>query len=500
MRFLETTIVGVIFITLIGQRIPKLRKSSLLQYLPFATVILIPIHLLAEDYRWQMMPVFVFAAALLIVSIFQMRQPSDKKFLITNKALRTLCVVLSFLLFAASIIFPTLLPIVNLPEPTGPYTVGTSSYRMIDSTREEIFTKDPDDDRNLLITAWYPAEMTKGLSVQHYWDRQGVTGKAYSINADMGTFWYSHLSLVKTNSYQDAPLAAEQAPFPVLIYSPSFYGLNTENTMLLEELASHGYVIFSIAHTYETIVSIFPNGEIVHGDLDTVFELFDAHADVEEKLYVDYEKADNLEEKTDLVKQIFVVDEEATNILRVRTEDAIFVLDEIETLNTTESIFKGKLDLDQVGILGWSFGGATAMEACIADSRFKAGINIDGWPYGALFNTDQPLTQPFMLIGSEAEDEMETIVSDLIYEKIENAGYALSIKDAWHINFWDFPLFFDVYKHIGYWGTIDALRLREINRAYAMGFFDKHLRGKNVDLLDDPLYLYPEVRIEVKSP
>lgn len=500
MRLLETLIVGVICIILVGRLIPSLRKIAIFKYLPFVLAILIPIHLWIDGYRWQMLPIFLFALGLLGTSLFQIRRSANKEFLIGNKIFRTISIIFSFLVFALSIIFPLLLPIVDLPKPSGSYSVGTTSYRMIDNERKEIFTADPNDDRNLLVTAWYPAEIDKRMSVQRYWDRQGVTGKAYSINAGMGTFWYSHLSLVKTNSYEGAPLASEQAPFPVLIYSHSFYGLNTENTMLMEELASYGYVVFSISHTYETIVSIFPDGEIVHGDLNTVFELFDAHADVEEQLYVDYEKVDSLEEKTDLVKQILVVDEESTNILKVRTEDAIFVLNEIEKLNTAEGVFKGKLNLNQVGILGWSFGGATAIEACMIDSRFKAGINIDGWPYGELFNTEKPLTQPFMIIRSEAEDEMDTIVSNLMYEKIENAGYALSIDDAWHINFWDFPLFFDVYKHIGYWGSIDALRLQEINTAYAIGFFDKHLRGKEVDLLEGSANLYPEVTQDMKKP
>jgi len=128
--------------------------------------------------------------------------------------------------------------------------------------------------------------------------------------------------------------------------------------------------------------------------------------------------------------------------------------------------------------MGWSFGGAAVVEACIADSRFKAGINIDGWPYGELFNSSKTITQHFMMIRSEAEDEMENIISDLVFEKIENSAYILSIENAWHTNFWDFPLFFKIYKYFGYWGPIDPLRLLEIERVYIIDFFNQHLKEK----------------------
>jgi len=40
------------------------------------------------------------------------------------------------------------------------------------------------------------------------------------------------------------------------------------------------------------------------------------------------------------------------------------VLNKIEQLNSDEGIFKTKLDLNRVGIMGWSFGGAAVVEAC----------------------------------------------------------------------------------------------------------------------------------------
>jgi dienelactone hydrolase len=39
-----------------------------------------------------------------------------------------------------------------------------------------------------------------------------------------------------------------------------------------------------------------------------------------------------------------------------------------------------------IGILGWSFGGAVALEACREDKRFAACLNMDGWMFGPATN------------------------------------------------------------------------------------------------------------------
>lgn len=379
-----------------------------------------------------------------------------------------------------------------------PYAVGTASFRMTDESREEIFTEDPGDVRNLLVTAWYPADVEKGSPVEQYWDREGVTGRAYSIDSGMGLFWYSHLNLVKTNSHPDATVSSSKSSYPVILYSPSFYGMNTENTMLCEDLASYGYIVFAINHSYETILSLYPDGEAVPGYLDHVDELYDAYADREDQLYEAYDTAETIDQKINLVNQILSVDDQFTFLLKTRTEDAMFVMDEIERFDDGKGPFHGRIDTKRAGIIGWSFGGATAVEACMADERFRAGVNIDGWPYGELFASEATIEQPFMTLRDEPVDEMDEIVNDLIYEKMGTAGYSLMIEGAEHMNFWDFPLFFDVYKHIEYWGPIDAERLLSIHDTFTVSFFDKYLKGDNSDLQED-LPDYPEVTMRSKG-
>jgi predicted dienelactone hydrolase len=499
MRLLEILIIGTAFLALVTRLLPRFRKKAIAGYSPLVAGILIPIHLFVDGYRWQMVPIFVFILGLMVVSLIQawLRPKSD--YLIKNRITRGICVVFSSLLLILSATLPLLLPVVDLPEPGGPYAVGTTSFRMVDTDRKEVYTEDPDDYRTLLITVWYPAEIDDGMSANSYWDRGGVMGRAYSMSADMGTFWYNHLSLVKTNSTGDAPISSAEEFYPVVIYSHSFYDLNTENTILFEELASNGYVVFSMSHTFETIGSLYPDGEFVPGDYAHISELFDAHADAEDQLYVEYRQTDDLETRKRLINQILVVDEVSNSLMDTRTRDVLFALDQIEDLNDDDGVFDSRLNLDQIGIVGYSYGGATAIEACLVDGRFKAGINIDGWPYGGHFASGETISQPFMLIQSEVEDEMDGIVGGMVVERVEGPAYHLIIDGAWHSNFWDFPLFFRAYRYLGYWGPIDPVRLSEITGAYIVGFFDKHLKGQDVDLLVRPSELYPEVTFNVRD-
>ena len=56
------------------------------------------------------------------------------------------------------------------------------------------------------------------------------------------------------------PSPEQEATYPVLIFSHGYeIGFFAQNTVQMEELASHGYVVFSVGHAYES--SIVFDGE-----------------------------------------------------------------------------------------------------------------------------------------------------------------------------------------------------------------------------------------------
>ncbi len=65
-------------------------------------------------------------------------------------------------------------------------------------------------------------------------------------------------------------------------------------------------------------------------------------------------------------------------VLNIRTEDIIFLLDELKTLNNKDELIKERLDLDKIGIMGHSLGAAAVFKAASEDARIKAVVMLDG--------------------------------------------------------------------------------------------------------------------------
>ena len=47
---------------------------------------------------------------------------------------------------------------ITLPDPTGPFAAGTTSYHLIDKSRKEEKAPNPQDYRELMIQVWYPVD------------------------------------------------------------------------------------------------------------------------------------------------------------------------------------------------------------------------------------------------------------------------------------------------------------------------------------------------------
>jgi hypothetical protein len=75
---------------------------------------------------------------------------------------------------------------------------------------------------------------------------------------------------LKTNSSRDLPVSPREKDYPVLIFSHGWGEHYSHSTILMEELASHGYIVFSIAHHYECKFSFYPDGQTIHLDVNSL--------------------------------------------------------------------------------------------------------------------------------------------------------------------------------------------------------------------------------------
>ena len=459
MRLFEILILVILFMRFVGYAFPTIKRSHWIDWTAILAMLLILIHLVVEKFRLQMIPAYALAIILFLLSLRRLR----------NAARRTVNQLpawfqlgfglpLRLMLFMVVAGLPILIPVFHPPAPTGPYQVGSTTLHLVDDSKPEIFTLDPDDRREIMVRIWYPAQFTDHETITPFMENPPLQ--------------FSHLALVRTHAYQDAEFSNNQPEYPVLIFSHGHVGFMEQNLTLFEELASHGYIVCSIAHPYQAIFTAFPDGRIVN---------------VEEALANDFLQGRSAPPEVN------------SEHLQVWTQDTLFLINELEKIQVgeTENLLTGRLDLESLGIFGQSFGGMTAVKVCTLDDRCRAGISLDsGLAYDYSFNQSQPLTQPFLFMLNQAA----WYSRDQILDRLTGPVYVVGVQDTLHLDFTDLYLFSPLVKYSSWLGPIDGSRMTRIINAYVLAFWDETLKGENSPLLDGPSPDYPEIKTDFVKP
>ena len=239
MQFFE-----VLFLLVLAVGIVRLLLGPIHPRLAYSTIAVVGLGVMVlgvvtEGFRWQMIPAYVGFGVLLLASL----KKSE-----TRPVWRALGAVPLLLLLSASAVLTHELPMLSLPEPSGPYAVGTFEYSITDDSRKERYS--PTRNRELYVEVWYPAD--KGASGD--FPVRTLFQELYEGDYTQRSFLFGYLRHVPTHSHVHASVAApDRGPFPVLLFNHALeLGFTSQNQLLMEHLASHGYVIFSIAHPYQS--------------------------------------------------------------------------------------------------------------------------------------------------------------------------------------------------------------------------------------------------------
>jgi len=393
-----------------------------------------------------------------------------------------------FKIFILIILVVTLAPgiqAVELPEPRGDYPIGVTYLSFTDQNRPEIFTSDPTDNREITVKVWYPAEPLEDAKLAPYIRNAEEIVSIFNLPTSIID--------IKTHSKLDLSVSQVQETFPVLLFSHGWGEHFSQNTVLMEELASHGYIVFSVAHHYEAKFSVYPDGHFITIDdtSERFLKIMDEQRNPEAfALFEKMRNAKSYEEQEAVFRQS---NELMPKLLvegpRIWADDISFLIDELENINLDNSIFSGKMNLKQIGVFGMSMGGIASGQVCITDKRCMAGINMDGGIYGDFLDTK--ISQPFMFMSSERYRGYDNIFSD----HIDNSAYTITIHRADHYNFHDLSILDPSFDRLG---EINGYRMLKIINDYTLAFFDKHLKGIDSGFLNGPSSEYPEVEIKVK--
>jgi hypothetical protein len=152
------------------------------------------------------------------------------------------------------------------------------------------------------------------------------------------------------------------------------------------------------------------------------------------------------------------------------------------------------IDPSRMAMAGHSIGGAAAISAMLADSRVRAGLDMDGTTHARI--PARGLGRPFLFLGKQSNytpgsgGAVTTWESD--WELLTGWKRWLLVAGAVHASFTDLALLAD-QNGIDIGAALPGARSVDITRAYVRAFFDQHLRGKPQALLDQPSPRYPEV-------
>jgi predicted dienelactone hydrolase len=498
MRIFEILTLGTLFLALTARFWPVEKRSLWTNCLPGMAVLFILSHLVIERYRWQMVPAYTLAGLLVVLGVPKLwRKKRATPIGRGRKIINVIGTGLGFVAIVIAAALPALFPVFQMPDPTGPYAVGTTSFAFADDSRPEIFTPDPDDKRVVYVQAWYPAQSTVDSTPAPLWIKPENLFPVL-VNSFLPTFMpdylFDHLALVESQSYFNAPLALQEAAYPVLVFSHGYAeGFFAQNMVQMEELASHGYIIFSVGHAYESSMVFDAQGHAISMS-ETQMKAFNKEDRETNELFQKSFYATGAEQ-IEAVRAWLAASPVALQSIQIWTQDMQFVLSQVEFMNRgqVDSPFAGHLDTARIGVFGQSFGGAIAFQVCAIDSRCKASINMDGTQWGTL--VDDPLQTPFLMMYNETNDR----ANDWALNISPAHGYSIRINGTTHINFTDFNLISSLFKHpqVGILGNIDPQQIERIMNAYTLAFFDQTLKGIPSPLLQARSPDYPEVELKI---
>lgn len=451
--------------------LPKITARLKFQVMPLVLVLAAAAQVRLEGFRWQLWPLMIAVLLLLVAAGLQLSRG--------QKAQKPLSwAIVSLILAVISLAAGWLLPV---PDPfpiTGPYQVGTTVLPLKDTSRKEIYSPDPNDPREIMVQVWYPASPTKADERALWMPDIDTAAPALAGWYDLPSFVLNHFEYFKGNAYLDAPLYPDGEEWPILIFSHGWSGFKEQNIYQVEELASQGYLVVGINHTYGAIQTSFPDGrQMLRNDA----------ALPEGVSQEEYDLASN-------------------RLVRQWAEDIAFVLDEFAQRDQAvgEWPFSGRVDFSKVGVFGHSTGGGATAEFCGTDARCKAALVMDLWVEPVSSSVVAAgLSQPFLLMHSADWVDLEEPSPNFL-----RIGQLLSassgetvefrVEGTMHRDFSVLPMLTPLSRLLGLQGSIDGDRCLSLINYYTVAFFDQYLRELDRGLLLPENAPYPEAQFALR--
>lgn len=334
-----------------------------------------------------------------------------------------------------------------LPPPTGPHAVGTRVVEWTDDAREERWTE-ARDRRRLQVQLWYPADSSSAPVPVPY------VPSLEPLRASLAAYWEGEPEPLRF----DVPGASWEAPvaegqFPLLVLSHGMNSARFSLTGLATDLASQGYIVAAVDHTYWGPGVAFADGTVVP---------YEAGMIARDTLSFD------------------AIDGYLAEGIRVMSDDQSFVARRV----LAHEEVAAHIDEGRVGALGHSMGGMAADLACLRDPLFAACLSLDGTLGAPVHVGLEPACSraPFLLVASEQFSRALTDESTRVPQRLGTAWcdpLVFVLDGSRHGDFSDLPLLGGTTP-----GEIGAAEAARVTRLLVARFFEQAFADAPIDLTD----------------
>lgn len=371
--------------------------------------------------------------------------------------------LMSLLLVGAFALLLYAFPVPKLSQPTGTFSVGTTLVDVTDPTRMDPYAETDNLPRKIMFQVWYPVDPhsieTAKQSIQKSpWLPGGKsTTKGLATLGHLPSFVFNQLAFVDSNAYLDVPISLSKSEFPVILLSHGWSSSRLLHVNMAEALASNGYIVVGIEHTYGSVVTNFADGSTQYFSQKTLPSL-------------DYSEG-------------FLAN--GNRLIQTFSGDILTVLTTLESIQEHKKdpdILAGHLDLEKIGIIGHSTGGGAAVLTSLQDSRIKSLLAFDPWVEPIDSETLQAgLTVPTLFLRS---DEWKEGTNDQhLYQVLSHSSEStlLQVKGSDHSDFTLMYLFSPLTKALHMLGEINGDELSMLQAELSVAYFNETLLNIKTD-------------------
>lgn len=356
----------------------------------------------------------------------------------------------------------------ELPKPQGKYQVGTFTFTVYND-REETDFEAQGQMRSIASRVYYPVDPSsvENIKKSRYMSREMTNGLARTffipLNYDKSEKNGKNLS----DCYENAP-RIEGAGFPLIIFNHGYMSYREANSFLCIELASQGYVVISITHSYEAIMTELDDGTKIP-----------MYKKLQKKMIQPFLRG--FIEQYKLVRKKGTNEELARYVDEYQDKYGRFICDRVPewekdimaVVDYAKKNLSDLIDFEKgIGATGHSMGGAVSYALCHDEKDFVCGINIDGALFGK--HGDKIMDKPFLQLTSEHNVGVVTRG----FLKHKKPAYHVIVKDMQHLGFSDMKHFIPIKSKVG---SLDPDIAHEIVTKVHIAFFDAYLKGSGTE-------------------